>query len=245
MVTADLDPEDFPKQMVQLAEDITIFLESLNEFPEFTDEVVNASILAFHGDLKVGLWSFRPVTKSGLANTFDGVVLGIVPWSIFWYDDSQAGLTWFALSVTPGQFKYPAIQRYLHDLSSDLGEHIETVTSALSLFIEVGKSFLFMSPLSFGFPHSNVSGVPTIRFAQKHGANNLLNLSTIATFFSSVIAFSLQSSSGDTNGAAANAVNAFWFTSLVFSIGECMPRTPKEPFVDHTFQLLLPTVCWG
>ena len=145
MVTADLDPEDFPEQMAQFAEDITIFLECLNEFPEFTDEAVNASILAFQGDLKVGLGSSRLVTKSGLTNTFDGVVLVIVPWPIFWYDDSQVGLSRFTLIVTSGQFKYPAVQRYLHDLSSDLGEHVESITSALSLFIEVGKSFHFTS----------------------------------------------------------------------------------------------------
>lgn len=30
----------------------------LNEFPEFTDEAVNASILSFEGDLKVSLWCF-------------------------------------------------------------------------------------------------------------------------------------------------------------------------------------------
>ena len=55
MVTADLDPESFPDQMDQFAEDITIFLECLNEFPEFADEAVNASILTFQGDLKVSL----------------------------------------------------------------------------------------------------------------------------------------------------------------------------------------------
>jgi len=158
-----------------------------------------------------------------------------VPRSIFWYDNSQAGSKRFTLIVTLGQFKYPAVQRYLHDLSSDLGEHIASITSALSLFIEVGKSFHFTSALSLGLPHSNVSGVPTIRFAQKHGAHNLLNLSTVATFFSSVTATSLQFSFGVTDSPAANAVNAFWFTSLVFSIGECMPCVPKEPFVYHPF----------
>ena len=55
VITGDLDPEHFPKQMSQFAEDIVAFLECLNEFPEFTDEVVNASILAFQGDLKVSL----------------------------------------------------------------------------------------------------------------------------------------------------------------------------------------------
>lgn len=55
LITADLDLEDFPEQMSRFAEDITTFLTCLNEFPEFADEVVNASILVFHGDLKVSL----------------------------------------------------------------------------------------------------------------------------------------------------------------------------------------------
>ena len=133
------------------------------------------------------------------------------------------------LIVAPGQFKYSAVQRYLHDLSTDLGEHIESITSALSLFIEVGKSFNFVLEFCSGFPYYDVSGVPTIRFAQKHGAQNLLNLSTVATFFSSVTATSLQFSFGATTSPAANAVNAFWFTSLVFSIGEFIPRMPEQP----------------
>jgi len=168
-------------------------------------------------------------TKTGLADTHGGVVLGIVPWSISRYVDCRAGFTRFVLIIAPGQFKYPAVQRYLHDLSSDLGEHIENITSALSLFIEVGKFSYFVSVRNLGQPYSNVSGVPTIRFSQKHGAHSLLNLSTIATFFSSVTATSLQFSFGDTGSPAANAVNAFWFTSLVFSIGEFSHYMWKTP----------------
>lgn len=55
VIAADLDPEDFPEQMSLFVEDITTFLTCLNEFPEFADEVVNASILIFQGDLKVGI----------------------------------------------------------------------------------------------------------------------------------------------------------------------------------------------
>ena len=168
-------------------------------------------------------------TETGLADVCGDVVLGIVPWSIYQYVNYQAGFTRFLLIITSAQFKNPAVQRYLHDLSSDLGEHIESITSALSLFIEVGKLTHFTLVWSLGRPYSNVSGVPTIRFAQKHGAHSLLNLSTIATFFSSVTATSLQFSFGDTNSAAANAVNAFWFTSLVFSIGEFSHYTWKTP----------------
>ena len=91
IITGDLDPEDFPKQIAQFAEDIVIFLECLNEFPEFTDEAVNASILAFQGDLKVNLGLRRYTTNVCLADVIDDIVLGIVPWSIYRYVNYQAG----------------------------------------------------------------------------------------------------------------------------------------------------------
>lgn len=97
-----------------------------------------------------------------------------------------------------GQFKYPAVQRYVHDLTAEMGEHIDNITGTLSMFIEVG--------------------VPTIRFAQKHGAANLLTLSTVATFFSAVTATTLQFSYSQTGDMLSDGVNAFWFSSLVFSI---------------------------
>ncbi|KAI0760480.1 WD40 repeat-like protein [Fomes fomentarius] len=103
------------------------------------------------------------------------------------------------LKAYEGQFKNPAVQRYLHDLSSEMGEHIDSITSSLSVFIEIG--------------------VPTIRFAQKHASQNLLNLSTVATFFSAVTATTMQFSFETTDTPLANAVNSFWFTSMVFSIG--------------------------
>ncbi|KAF8636918.1 hypothetical protein AX17_003169 [Amanita inopinata Kibby_2008] len=158
-ITEKLDFEDFPAQFEALAADVTTFLNCLNEFPEFTDEAVNASILSFEGDLK------------------------------YWAS---------CLREYVGQFRYPAVQKYIHDLSIEMGEHIDSITSALSMFIEVG--------------------VPTIRFAQKHGAMNLLNLSTIATFFSAVTATVLQYSFASLETPIANAVNCFWFTSLVFSV---------------------------
>ncbi|TFK38155.1 hypothetical protein BDQ12DRAFT_631389 [Crucibulum laeve] len=159
-VSENLDPENFPEQLEHLARDVTTFLNCLNEFPEFTDEAVNASILAFQGDLQ------------------------------YWAS---------CLKEYSGQFKYPAVQRYIHDLSIEMGEHIDSITSTLSMFIEVG--------------------VPTIRFAQKHGATNLLNLSTVATFFSAVTATTLQFSFGLQRSSLSDSVNCFWFASLVFSIG--------------------------
>lgn len=69
-----LEPEDFPSQMYSLAADVMTFLNCLNEFPEFTDEAVNASIQSFDGDLKV---SVSPIIRA--ANADARPVLGIVP----------------------------------------------------------------------------------------------------------------------------------------------------------------------
>lgn len=96
------------------------------------------------------------------------------------------------------QFRSPAVQRYVHDLTTEIGDHVDNITVTLSMFIEIG--------------------VPTIRFHQQHAAANLLNLSTVATFFSAVTASTLQFSSMSTGTVLADAVNAFWFSSLVFSI---------------------------
>jgi hypothetical protein len=50
-----LDLEDFPQQLELFASDLSTFLYSLNEFPEFTDKAVDAPIIAFEDDLKVML----------------------------------------------------------------------------------------------------------------------------------------------------------------------------------------------
>lgn len=52
-VNESLDPEFFPEQLESLAKAVVTFLNCLNEFPEFTDEAVDASIRSFEGDLKV------------------------------------------------------------------------------------------------------------------------------------------------------------------------------------------------
>lgn len=88
------------------------------------------------------------------------------------------------------QFRYPAVQRYIHDLTGEMGDHLDSITSTLSMFIEIGQS-LHLRLTQYDTQCCS-SGVPTIRFAQKHGASNLLNLSTVATFFSAVTATTLQ-----------------------------------------------------
>lgn len=162
-VSDELDPESFPDEIEGLAKDTINFLHCLNEFPEFSDETVNASIVAFEGDLK------------------------------YWAS---------CLREFAGQFRFPGVTRYVHDLSTEIGEHLENITNALVVFVEIG--------------------VPTIRFVQKHGSANLLNLSTIATFFSAVTATTIQYSF-DRNKTLLDAwVNAFWYSSLVFSIASAV-----------------------
>ncbi|KAF5368997.1 hypothetical protein D9758_002841 [Tetrapyrgos nigripes] len=158
-VSDNLDLEDFPEQFEKLAVEVTTFVNRLNEFPEFTDEAVNASISSFEGDLK------------------------------YWAS---------CLKEYEGQFRYPAIQRYVQDLTAEITEHIENITDTISIFVEVG--------------------VPTIRFAQQHEAENLQNLSTVATFFSGVTATTLSLSVDNLDGPVSHVINLFWFISLVFSI---------------------------
>ncbi|KAF8552230.1 WD40 repeat-like protein [Imleria badia] len=112
----------------------------------------------------------------------------------------EADLKYWAscLAEYKTQFRSPAVQRYVHDLTTEIGDHIDNITGTLSMFIEIG--------------------VPTIRFHQQHAASNLLNLSTVATFFSAVTASTLQFSYSSTGNVLADSVNAFWFSSLVFSI---------------------------
>lgn len=43
------------------------------------------------------------------------------------------------LTSDAGQFRYPAVQRYLHDLCGEMGDHLDTITSSLSMFLEIGE----------------------------------------------------------------------------------------------------------
>ncbi|KAF7360499.1 Catabolite degradation [Mycena venus] len=138
-IDESLDLEKFPEQFEALANNIVTFGRCLNEFPEFNDEAINASITSFEGDLR------------------------------YWAS---------CLQVYQGQFRYPAVQRYVHDLTAEMGEHIDSITSTLVI----------------------------------------LNLSTVATFFSAVTATTLQFSFNLTGTPIRDAVNSFWFASLVFSI---------------------------
>ncbi|KAF8599355.1 WD40 repeat-like protein [Ceratobasidium sp. AG-I] len=100
-----------------------------------------------------------------------------------------------------GQLKTIAVQRYVNDLSADVVVHMEVMQDALNVFIEVG--------------------VPTIRHAQNHTANGLQYLSTVATFFSGVVATALQFSHG-AHGSLPDLVSALWISSLIFSVASAI-----------------------
>ena len=56
-----------------------------------------------------------------------------------------------------------------------------------------------------------------IRRAQDFSSQRYLNLTTAATFLSSVTATTLQITAGDQQSVLSIIMNTMWFTSLVFS----------------------------
>jgi WD repeat-containing protein 26 len=130
----NLDPEGFPELLENLSRDVRTFLNSLNEFPEFTDEDMNASILPFEKDLKVRNW---PVEDSFITQFTDSTGL------LACASTRVSNVPFHGLSRTiyqrPDQFRYPAVQRHIHKLTQEMGDHINGITSSLCMFIEVGK----------------------------------------------------------------------------------------------------------
>ncbi|KDQ09097.1 hypothetical protein BOTBODRAFT_535641 [Botryobasidium botryosum FD-172 SS1] len=161
------NPEALPEELDLLAKDLNTFLDHLNEIPEFTEEVVNASALVFQGNLKYRASCLREYS---------------------------------------GQFCYPAVRRYVNDLSVEMGEDMECITRALVGFIE--------------------TGVPTIRFAQSHASEVLQNLSTMAIYFSAVssstLGYSWQYDVPAHIAVMKDMVNILWLMSLVFAIASAV-----------------------
>ncbi|KAG0698093.1 hypothetical protein DFH29DRAFT_1020180 [Suillus ampliporus] len=114
MTNDNLEPESFPSQFASLAKDVVTFLNYLNEFTEFTDEAVNTSMRAFEVDLKY--WASCLQEYKG---------------SVHLSSDGQS------CQLGSRQFRYPAVQRYIHDLTSEIGDHIDRIMVNLSMFIEI------------------------------------------------------------------------------------------------------------
>jgi hypothetical protein len=92
-------------------------LNCLDEFPEFTDKFIHAPVKSFEVDLKVG-----PVPSANW--------LKLKPLQ-YWAS---------CLKAYEGQFRFPAVQRYLHDISGEMSQQLDTIASLLSYFSEVGQS---------------------------------------------------------------------------------------------------------
>lgn len=51
--------------------------------------------------------------------------------------------------VLLGHYKDPAVQRYMNDITSEIAHHLETITSSLSMYIEIGMFVKCESPDRF------------------------------------------------------------------------------------------------
>ncbi|KAJ7906092.1 hypothetical protein B0H13DRAFT_2333833 [Mycena leptocephala] len=149
------DVEQFLEQFEALADNIAAFGRCLNEFPEFTDEVMSASITSFEGDLRY--WSS-------------------------------------CLQAYRGQFGYPAIQRYVHDLTTGMGQHIDSIAPILIMFIEVATTLQFSV---------NLTGTPT-----KDSVNSF--------WFASLV-FSIAA-------AVNSLLGVTWKQAMYRPLGSCVPR---------------------
>ncbi|KZV92657.1 WD40 repeat-like protein [Exidia glandulosa HHB12029] len=100
------------------------------------------------------------------------------------------------------QFRFPAVARYVHDLSTEIAVHLKNIKIALVGFVD--------------------AGVPTIRFVQEDTSTNILTLGTIATFFSGLTATTLQFSFDKNTTLLQSLVNALWLSSLVISVASVL-----------------------
>ncbi|QRV75864.1 BRCA1 carboxy-terminus (BRCT) domain protein [Ceratobasidium sp. AG-Ba] len=86
------------------------------------------------------------------------------------YNDESATISVmsFEHDLKAGQLKTPAIAKYINDFTEDIGEHMDTMKDSLDTFLVA------------------------IRASQERTVTGLQNLSTVATFFSSVTATTIQ-----------------------------------------------------
>ncbi|KZT35388.1 WD40 repeat-like protein [Sistotremastrum suecicum HHB10207 ss-3] len=109
-------------------------------------------------------------------------------------------LTYWAstLEEFEGQLRSAPLARYIADLMPMIGTHLDALTGALSFFVE--------------------TGLAAIRQFQSRAVSNLVNFSTVATFFSAITAQTLQISFTEVSTTIGAAVNTFWVASLIFSV---------------------------
>ncbi|KIP12842.1 hypothetical protein PHLGIDRAFT_32715 [Phlebiopsis gigantea 11061_1 CR5-6] len=127
------------------------------------------------------------------------------------------------LDEVPGQSLEKDIEGWANYLHSFTGKHAINTQHASLINVHqttlkrqlIGKR---LQPITVFIPMFIKVGIPTIRGAQKGSATNLVNLSTVAALFSGVTATMIQFSYQANSTTLEDAVNGFWFISLVFSI---------------------------
>ena len=116
--------------------------------------------------------------------------------------------------LTPERFL-----NYLH--SSFFGcveKAMEDVKDELQLFGERGMNFK-EHHIQSTLTNANILALPTFLADEKEReTTRYVNITTIATFFSSVTATTLQMSLTYQNSNYYSSVNFFWFLSIVFSV---------------------------
>ncbi|KAG9049961.1 hypothetical protein FS837_008311 [Tulasnella sp. UAMH 9824] len=114
-----------------------------------------------------------------------------------WLDYRATGLEDFGTKLTT-----PALKRYTNGLMLEMGKYLRQMGDALNDFKK--------------------EGVTAIRIAQDRSKEQLLNMSTVATFFSGVAATTFQYTSGNEPSTLDEVVRALWVSSLILSIASAI-----------------------
>ncbi|KAG8924296.1 hypothetical protein FRC02_010530 [Tulasnella sp. 418] len=177
------DPLNLVKVPNRMIEDDDVLTSSLEELPEQFGRLGEdmLSFLRFLHDIP-------EFTDENLTHSMQTAHADIMYWEQ-------------CLSDHQGNFITPAVQRYVNNLSDEIGEHARTIKKALDLFQK--------------------NGINYIRSAQTQAQTGFQNLSTVATFFSAMTATTLQFA-WDKEGALFAVVNGLWIASLVFSVASAI-----------------------
>jgi hypothetical protein len=111
------------------------------------------------------------------------------------------------------------VRRFLDELSAEIQLDIERLSRSIASFVSVGEC-LHVKDSRILMNHSQ--GIPMIQHAQNKKANGLLNISTVATFFSGVSATALQYSIASHSTASQQLVNFSWISALVFALASAI-----------------------
>lgn len=109
---------------------------------------------------------------------------------------------------------------YVHQRSLVIGTHLQDITNAVRIFIDVG--------------------LPAIRGVQQAHSSNLLKLSTVATLFSGITAQAIQFSLPNTRTALERVTILLYLASLVMSISAAVNSLLSHAWTDSPLSVLSP-----